>query len=81
MREIYQLFRGTAGPEQVLAAAGTAVEARFYAHLYVGLYAEAVGDRRQALSQLREAADDRYAAAGGYMHAVARVHLAALDRP
>jgi lipoprotein NlpI len=78
MREIYQLLRGEASPEQVLAAAQGDVDAQFYAHLYLGLYFDALGDRRRALEHLRLAADDRYAQSGGYMHVVARVHLDSL---
>ena len=59
----------------MLAAAGTSAQARFYVHLYVGLYLEAVGNRSQALEHIKIAADNQYAAVGGYMHTVARVHL------
>lgn len=81
MREIYEMFRGTMKPEAVLAASGTSPQARFYAHLYVGLFSEATGDKTRALEEIRAAAGDQYAAAGGYMHTVARVHLARLERP
>ena len=81
MREIYQMFRGTMTPEAVLAASGTSPQARFYAHLYIGLFSEATGDNTRALEEIRAAAGDQYAAAGGYMHTVARVHLARLARP
>jgi lipoprotein NlpI len=80
MRQIYQMFRGELSPEQVLAAAGTRPDGQFYAHLYVALYAEAAGDRARTLEQLKSAADSRYATVGGYMHMVARVHLALLER-
>ena len=75
MREIYQMFRGTLDPASVLAAAGAQCRARFYAQLYLGLYFEALGDEARALKHIRAAAADRYAAVGGYMHMVARVHL------
>jgi len=52
----------------------------FYARLYLGLYFEAVGNKARALEHITEAAADRYAQAGGYMHAVARVHLGILQR-
>jgi hypothetical protein len=58
----------------VLAAAGARPSGEFFAHLYVGLYYEALRDKR-ALEHIRMAAADRYAAAGGYMHTVAKVHL------
>ena len=79
MRQIYQLFRGTLTPEDVLAAGGTEPGSQFYAHLYLGLYFEALGNKSRALEEIRAAADKRYAA-GGYMHMVARVHLGLLQQ-
>ncbi len=80
MREIYQMFRGVLQPDDVLAAAGNRLQAQFYAHLYVGLYAEALGESTRALEHIRAAADPRFAQAGGYMHIVARVHRALMER-
>jgi lipoprotein NlpI len=80
MREIYEMFRGTLAPEQVLAAAGGQLEPEFYAHLYLGLYFEAFGNSLRALEHITAAAADRYAAAGGYMHTVARIHREILQR-
>ena len=80
MREIYQMFRGTLTPDEVLAVAGAQPESQFYAHLYLGLYFEAAGNERSALEHITAAAADRYAQAGGYMHMVARVHLGILRR-
>lgn len=74
MREVYQMFRGTLTPEQVLSAAGSRPAALFYAHLYVGLYFEAQGMSARALEHIRIAAEDRFEREGGYMHMVARVH-------
>ena len=74
MREVYQMFRGTLTPEQVLSAAGTQPAGQFYAHLYVGLYYEAQGMTARALEHIRIAAADRFEREGGYMHMVARVH-------
>jgi len=74
------MFRGAIGAEKVLAAAGASTSSEFYAQLYVGLYFEAIGRKADALSHIKAAAADRYAAAGGYMHRVARVHLAILQR-
>jgi lipoprotein NlpI len=74
MRQVYEMFRGTLSPDRVLAAAGARPSGEFFAHLYVGLYYEALRDKR-ALEHIRMAAADRYAAAGGYMHTVAKVHL------
>ena len=78
MREVYQMFRGTRTPEQVLAAAGSQPDGQFYGHLYLGLYFEALGMKDQALEHITIAASDRFAPSGGYMHMVARVHLRSL---
>jgi lipoprotein NlpI len=75
MREVYQMFQGALTADQVLKAAGGSSSGQFYAHLYIGLYSEALGRTDLALKHIREAASDRYASAGGYMHMVARVHV------
>lgn len=80
MRQIYEMFRGTLSPEQVLEASGPQASGQFYAQLYVGLYFEALRDDRRALEHIMAAAADRYADAGGYMHTVAKVHLGILRR-
>ena len=74
MSQIYQMFRGALAPDKVLAAAGTQAESQFYAHLYLGLYFEALGKQSLAREHIAAASADRYAAVGGYMHGVARVH-------
>jgi len=79
MRQVYDMYRGVLKPEEVLAAAGDRPESQFYAHLYVGLYAEAMGDKARALEHIKAAAEDRFAM-GGYMHTVARLHLNTLRR-
>jgi lipoprotein NlpI len=79
MRQIYEMLRGAITPEDVLAAATAQPVSQFYAHLYVGLYFEALGNKMGALEHITAAAADRYSAAG-YMHAVARVHLRTLQR-
>ena len=79
MREVYQMFSGDLTPADVEAAAGDSLSGRFYAHLYLGLYFEALGRADEALEQIEMAADDRFARAGGYMHMVARVHLGVLQ--
>ena len=86
MREIYRMFRGELTPEEVMAAGERAAErgrasGLFFAHLYVGLYHEALGNDTDARTHLVAAADDRFAPAAGYMHMVARVHVNQLDRP
>jgi len=80
MRQIYDMFRGTLTPDEVLVAAGAGLRAQFYAQLYLGLYFEALGQDAQALQHITAAADDRFARAGGYMQTVARVHLGILQR-
>ena len=79
MREVYQMFSGDLTPADVEAAAGDSLSGRFYAHLYLGLYFEALGRADEALEQIEMAADDRFARAGGYMHMVARVHIGVLQ--
>ncbi len=85
MREIYRMFRGELTPTEVMAAGERAAErgrlsGLFYAHLYVGLYHEALRNDAEARTHLLAAADARYARAGGYMQMVARVHVDQLDR-
>jgi lipoprotein NlpI len=75
MREIAEMFRGKLRPADILAAAGNEIRGQFYAELYVGLYYEAAGNRTLARQHLNNAADARFAAAGGYMHTVARIHV------
>jgi lipoprotein NlpI len=79
MRQIYDMFRGTLTPDDVLQAAGSRASAQFYAELYVGLYFEALGQDAQAIEHIAAAADARFARVGGYMHTVARVHLGMLQ--
>ena len=80
MRQVYEMFRGKMTPEDVLAAGGNQLSGQFYARLYLGLYFEAMGNDRLALEHITAAAADRFAPAGGYMHMVAKVHLALLQR-
>jgi tetratricopeptide (TPR) repeat protein len=78
MREVYEMFRGVIGADAVLKAAGTRPQARFYAHLYIGLYSEAISDAARAREHIEQAAQPQFADAGGYMHTVAVVHQARL---
>jgi lipoprotein NlpI len=80
MGQVYLMLRGTLLPDAVVSAAGTQVAPQFYAHLYVGLYYDALGDRTRALEHIGIAADDRFASVGGYMHTVARIHLDLLQK-
>jgi lipoprotein NlpI len=79
MKEIDLLFRGTGSEEQVLQKARTTRtrDALFYAHLYLGLYFEAVNDAARARDHIRLAANDPTSA--HYMGDVARVHLRTLE--
>jgi lipoprotein NlpI len=79
MREVYQMFQGRLMPEAVLKSAGNDPSAQFYARLYLGLYAETLGRNDEALQHIKIAASERYAATGGYMHLVAKVHLRTLQ--
>jgi len=86
MTEIYELFRGKATPDDVLKAtkkanpSDTELEGRkFYAHLYLGLYFEAKGDKEQAYEHIKRAATEFRAE--HYMGDVARVHFKRLIAP
>lgn len=79
MMEIYRLFQGEGTIDEVMQAARAGdsdPEVRnrqlFYAHLYLGLYHEAMGDESEARRNLVLAAD-RYPV-NHYMGDVARVH-------
>src|SRR5262249_6073048 len=79
MMHVYELFRGTLAPQDVLKAALaddlTEQQRRprlFYAHLYLGLYADVTGDRKKAAEHLALAAG-KYRI-NHYMGEVARVH-------
>lgn len=80
MRAVYKLFRGEeeAKSTATLAkmAAGTGVN-EFYASLYLGLFAEAKGDKEGARRWLSQAAvADHGKNSGDYMGDLARVHMA-----
>ena len=75
MREVLEMFAGKLSADDVMKAAGSSASGQFYGNLYVGLYAEAMGDQTKAMRYLREAADPKNAAVGGYMYEVARVHV------
>ncbi len=79
MREVYQMFRGSITAQDVLKAAGNDLSGLFYAHLYIGLYSEAIGRKDLAKQHITEAASAKYASAGGYMHMVAQVHSRTLQ--
>jgi lipoprotein NlpI len=79
MMKVYDLYRGDAKPDDVLAAAEVGdpkdaerKERLFMAHLYLGLYFDATGDKQQALENMTQAAHKYFI--DGYMGDVARVH-------
>lgn len=85
MAEVYALFAGTGSEQKVIAAAqsgNVAVSelhrALFYAHLYLGLYFEALGDAKKAREHMEKAAKDFRE--NQAMGDVARVHLQVLNR-
>src|SRR5262249_32183170 len=76
MMQVYALFAGKAKPEDVLAAANAGeatAEQRnarlFYAHLYLGLYCDAAGDKKRTEEHMTKAVEHRI---GHYMWDVAR---------
>jgi lipoprotein NlpI len=80
MMEVHALFADKIKPEEVLkaATAGNLTPAQrqrqlFYAHLYLGLYFEVLGDDKQAHEHITKAAVEYQT--GDYMGDVARVHL------
>jgi lipoprotein NlpI len=79
MMQVYQLFKGAIQPADVLAAARAGklddVQRKpmlFYAHLYLGLYHEVLGEKKKAAEHMALAAG-KYKI-GHYMGEVARVH-------
>lgn len=79
MMEVYAMYRGESTPEKVLAVANAGgpndreLHVRlFYAHLYIGLFHEAAGQKALALEHIRKAVKDF--PVGHYMWDVARVH-------
>jgi lipoprotein NlpI len=80
MMEVHALFALKVKPEDVLKAAGAGGPSTrqlnhqlFYAHLYLGLYFEAIGDDKQAREHIMKAAGQYRT--DDYMGDVARVHL------
>ena len=85
MMRVFDLFAGTAGPDDVLAAAKAGdpgpeqLKTRlFYAHLYIGLYHEAAGAADKAREHILLAEKD---AGDDYMGDVARVHAKVMRGP
>ena len=79
MMQVYALYRGEAKPADVLAAAQSGKpsaeelnERLFYAHLYLGLYYEAKGDRKKSLEHIGTAVEQYKI--GHYMWDIAHLH-------
>jgi lipoprotein NlpI len=86
MMVVYELFAGRAKPDDVLAAVDegkpVAEERKlrqFYADLYLGLYYEAIGDKKAAREYLTKAAGEP-PSPNFYMWDVARVHVELLNK-
>lgn len=78
MKEVHQLFAGKGTVEAVLKAAETGEGERLrnhrcYAHLYLGLYFEALGETDKAKDHMLKAADDN--SMDHYMGRCAQVHV------
>jgi lipoprotein NlpI len=80
MMEVHALFANKLKPEDVLKAASAGNpppmqlnRQLFYAHLYLGLYFEVLGDDQQAREHITQAAGQYRT--DDYMGDVARVHL------
>ena len=78
MSEVHQLFAGTGSADDVLKAAeaGSGADHRnhlCYAHLYLGLYFEAIGDNEKAKHHMLLAANDY--SMDHYMGKTAQVHV------
>ena len=83
LMQVHALYAGKAKPEDVLAAAKAGdpkpdelADRLFYAHLYLGLYFEALGQNDEARKHIDLAADTY--PAENYMGDVARVHASRL---
>ncbi len=86
MKAVFELFAGRSKPEDVFVAAKkTSVRVRqgsaefrlqqYYAHLYVGLYLEMIGNRQQALEEMKKADRVNPLSKSNLMGNVAHVHL------
>lgn len=83
MKQIYDLYAGKGTVEEIMTAANEAPEARresarFYAHLYLGLYYEVNSKPAEARKHMELAATKH--AQDHYMGDVAKVHWAMLQK-
>jgi len=72
MAEIMKMFAGELTPDEVVKAAGADKNHLCYAHLYAGLYLEALGKNEESLAHIQKAAIDYRQ--DHYMGKVAQVH-------
>ena len=84
MMEVYDLYAGKLKPEDVLKAAAAGDpnpvvlnNRLFYAHLYLGLYYDAAGDKKGAAEHIDKAVEHKI---GHYMWDVAKVHADVLKK-
>lgn len=84
MMQVYELFLGKLKPDDVLAAAKAGTpppdqlnQRLFYAHLYLALFHEALGDKKRTREHLDRAVEHKI---GHYMWDVARVHRELLEK-
>jgi len=90
MMQVFEMYRGTIQPADVLTAVhadkptGDVLAGRlFYAHLYLGLYYEALGKKQEAEKYIRLAAQDKLKTSpriNTYMWDVARIHWQQLQK-
>ena len=85
LKEVHALFKGTGSAEEVLAAATESKADKVglrnnlcYAHLYLGLYYEALDESEKAAHHMRKAAIDYQM--DHYMGKVAQIHHALLQK-
>jgi lipoprotein NlpI len=85
MMQVYEMFKGKLQPRDVLAAANAGQRSDdqrkpmlFYAHLYLGIYHDVLGETKKAKEHLALAAG-KYKI-GHYMGEVARVHHEVLSK-
>ncbi len=79
LKEVHELFKGTGSSKKVLSAANKDQSDKLrlrnhlcYAHLYLGLYHEALGESKQAAEHMKKAAIDYRM--DHYMGRVAQIH-------
>ena len=85
LKEVHALFKGDGSPQKVLAAATRNPADKIsqrnhlcYAHLYLGLYHEALGDPKKTALHMRKAAIDYKM--DHYMGKVAQIHYERLKK-